>query len=540
MRLVSTSFLVLVLLAHIQSSFAAECVPWHSDFSSKNDLRIGKITINAGDIFDLKRSKENTALHRFANKVHIKTKSSVLSNQLLFAEDDLFSPEKLTATERALRKQKYIKSARVKAIELCGKQVNISVQTYDNWTLTPGLTFSRLGGKNRTGVKIQEHNLLGFGKSLSFKYKKNSKRSSRLFYYKDPQLFGTRTKLSLNLQDNSDGKGYGFSLGQPFYELDSKKSWGLNTSKIKQDVSLYQASKEVNKISEEIQQHSVSYAWSKKSQTASLGDASILRFKVGWSVNTTDFLAAQNNASFQPYQINESYPWFEVSSLQEHYLTKKNFRTMGIVEDITLGQSLTLGLGFLHQSFGSDDNQLKVSASYSKGYALTKNNLAFLALQTDAYLGEGKRQGETYALHVEYDHFNGTGNDLTLKGKLKISNNLVLNQQLLLGGESGLRAYPSAYQTGNKSILIQAEKRIHYNWYPLRLVKFGAVMFADVGTAWGAGNDAKILADVGVGLRLFPTRSSTGSVLHFDFAFPLLDKSKVDKYQFSIRTSQSF
>ena len=53
--------------------------------------------------------------------------------------------------------------------------------------------------------------------------------------------------------------------------------------------------------------------------------------------------------------------------------------------------------------------------------------------------------------------------------------NLLLGEQVLLGGETGLRGYPAGYQTGDKSLLVTAEKRFHFNWYPLHIAKFGAV-----------------------------------------------------------------
>ena len=213
---------------------------------------------------------------------------------------------------------------------------------------------------------------------------------------------------------------------------------------------------------------------------------------------------------------------------------------MGEIEDVSLGRSITVGAGLLNKSFGSDDNQLKLSAKYSKGYLLKKNTLGFLSVESKAYLGSGKRQGETVSFQGNMDHFNKKGNDFSLKANFKIANNLTLTEQLVLGGETGLRAYPNAYQTGNKSILFQAEKRVHFDWYPLHLVKFAAVLFADAGTAWGDGNNAKMMADIGVGLRLFPTRSSTGKTVHINLAMPLVDRNKVKKYQFSIGTSQTF
>jgi outer membrane protein assembly factor BamA len=542
MKVIHFSFLVLLVSLGGQLSYADDCVPWRNEFVVKNNLRIGEIDIIAGDIFDLKKSKESGTIHQFVNKIHIQTKPSIIRNQLLFLKGDNFELKKLAESERNLRRQRYIKSVSIKPFMLCGNRVNIRIKTHDNWTLTPGLSFSRQGGENRSGIAIEEHNLFGLGKSLSFNYKKDVKRNSKLFSYEDPQLFGTRNRLVLDLQDNTDGTGYGLTLEHPFYELDSKYSWGFKSSKLMQETALYQSGKTVDKITEEKQNTSIFYGWSKKPHEVfgSPKNNEVLRFKVGWTIDKTDFLESASDPQFKATSLKESYPWIEFNSLHENYIKKTNYKTMGKIEDVSLGRSITVGVGLLNKSLGSDDNQLKLSAKYSKGYLLKENTLGFLSVESKAYIGSGKREGETISFKADIDHFSKRGNDFSLKADFKIANNLTVTEQLVLGGGTGLRAYPNAYQTGDKSILFQAEKRIHFDWYPLHLVKFAAVVFADAGTAWGKGNDAKMMADIGVGLRLFPTRSSTGKAVHINLAMPLIDRNKVKKYQFSIGTSQTF
>jgi len=539
MKIINYSLLGFLVLSGTQPSYSDSCAPWRNEFSIKNNLVVGDIDISAGDIFDLQKSKERGAIHRLANKIHIQTKPSVVRNQLLFSKGDNFEQKKLAESERNLRKQRYIKSASIKPYLLCGNSVSVRVNTQDNWTLTPGVSFSRQGGNNNSGIAIEENNLFGYGQSLSFSFKKDATRNSKLFSYEDPQLLGTRNRLLLSLQDNTDGKGYGVSLEHPFYEIDSKYSWGFNSSKLKQVSPIYQSGEVIEKITEQKQNTSIFYGWSKKSNEP-LNNNRILRFKVGWTYDKSDFLISDTNPLFQKISLQESYPWIELNSFQENYIKKTNYKTMGKIEDVNLGQSITVGIGLLHKSLGSDDNQIKISTEYSKGYQLNNTSLGFISVESNSYIGSGNRQGNKVAFQADLDHFNKKGNDFSLKTNIKIGNNLTISEQLVLGGETGLRAYPNAYQTGNKSILVQAEKRIHFDWYPLHLFKFGAVLFADAGTAWGDGNKAKLMADIGIGLRLFPTRSSTGKTVNLNLAIPLADRGKVKKYQISVSTTQAF
>ncbi|HEC04981.1 MAG TPA: hypothetical protein ENI84_02140 [Thiothrix sp.] len=519
----------------VQPLLAAEnnCVPWQEKDSKLSNLRIGKITIETMDVFDPSNPKESTFLHRTANKIHIETQDSVISNQLLFSTGDAFLLRKIHETARLLQANRYIKDATVIPVERCGNLVNIAVTTRDVWTLTPGVSFGRTGGKSKSGFEIQEHNLLGYGKSLSLSYEKGTERNSTLLTYGDPQLFGSRKRFFITLQNNSDGKGYNASLDLPFYSFDSTRSWGVSSSSITQQSSIYDKGVVVDKFDEEKQDYSLFYGWSKGRK-----EDHVSRFKVGWQyINKTYPLSLST-----PLLDNsiESYPWLEYAYIQDKYTKKTNFRTMDILEDVSLGLNLSARLGFLHEQFGSDDNQLKLTTRFAKGYELGERDLGFLTLDTNSYLGDGLLKGEQVSLKGDWYSFNEKGNDVYLSASITEKSNLLPNEQITLGGDNGLRGYPSSYQTGNKAALITAEKRFHFDWYPLHLAKFGAVAFADVGTAWGAGNDAKVLADVGIGLRMVPTRSSSAKTLHLDIAFPLIERDSVDSVQVLIKTRNSF
>lgn len=529
------SVLTIPMLLLTHSLYAAECAPWQDTFKNKDNLIVGVITINNQNVFNLKNPKEQAFGHRLANKIHIKTKPRVIKNQLLFQTGDKFQHFKLAETERKLRAQRYIKDANVEAFEVCGNKVNIHIKTSDNWSLTPSLSASRAGGNNRSGIKIQEHNLFGLGKSLSLSYKKGVERSSKLLAYEDHQLFGSHKTLVLGYQNNSDGKGYDVNLNQPYFELESKSSWGISAHNLKQENTLYDKAETSNKITTREKNYSIFYGWSAKHQKDS-----VTRFKVGWAFNKTKYLKADNPIGSLPFAIQESYPWFEYTQLDEKYIKKINFKTMGKIEDVALGKRLSIGLGLLLKDFSSDSNQLKLSSKYSKGFELNSHLLGFISLDASTYLGRGNLQGETISIKGEIDHFKPSGNDIRLATSFQFSNNQKPHKQLFLGGDSGLRGYPHAFQTGNKLALVQAEKRFHFNWYPFHLAKFGAVAFADAGTVWGNGNKAKLLANIGVGLRMIPTRSSSSKTLHLDLAVPLTDKANTDSVYFVIKTSQSF
>jgi hemolysin activation/secretion protein len=116
--------------------------------------------------------------------------------------------------------------------------------------------------------------------------------------------------------------------------------------------------------------------------------------------------------------------------------------------------------------------------------------------------------------------------------------------QLLLGGDTGLRGYKSRYQAGENRVLLSLEERAYTDWYPFRLFRVGGAAFFDIGRAWGGLNqntaNSGWLADVGLGLRIALDRASFANVLHVDIAVPLNRAPGIKAVQFVVKTEVTF
>jgi hemolysin activation/secretion protein len=122
--------------------------------------------------------------------------------------------------------------------------------------------------------------------------------------------------------------------------------------------------------------------------------------------------------------------------------------------------------------------------------------------------------------------------------------NLDVDEQVLLGGDNGLRGYPLRYQAGTGRVLFTAEQRVFTNWFPFQLFNVGGAVFFDMGRTTGRdplGTQSQgLLKDVGVGLRLGNSRSALGNVLHIDLAFPLDGDASISSMQVIVETKRSF
>lgn len=511
-----------------------DCQPWTDAHSAQQKpLFIADINIIPANIFKLDDPEQDSKIHHLMNRLHSVTKPEVIRRKLLFKAGDSYDPVRLAESERLLRAVRYIKDAEIYPQQICGDRVTIVVHTTDNWTLTPGVSFGRSGGNNRSGVEVEEQNLLGWGKSLSLAYKQDYERDSFQFHYGDDQLFNTRRQLNINLDSNSDGHRYRLGLASPFYAIDTLESWYISAEDASSEIGLYRQGEVAETFKQDLQALDMSYAWNNNVQ----GNTST-RYQLGWHHEQTTIQSLDNVDNHAA--LNLSYPWVGFEYLEDAYLELENLDTMGRIEDTAIGRHFTIQAGFLTAALGSDSNQLKLTTTLSDSFISTDQHLGLFDFEITAYLGEGQRAGSSAKLEARYHYFLDEHNTLFLKSAFQAADNLLLHEQYRLGSLKNLRGYPEGYQSGNKSALFTAEYRHFFKKSPYQLLKVGAAAFADIGTAWGQGSDPDWISNVGIGLRFVPTRSSSAKVVHVDLAVPLDTENGLEDVQFTIGTKMTF
>jgi len=155
---------VLVLLCVLQQANGQETspLPTFEELEAEGAI-IGEIRINNQDIFDLEDPRENNALYRLTNKLHIRTRPSVIRRALLFKSGDPVSAQVMEESERLLFSSGFLFEAIIRPIAYHDGVVDVEVLTRDTWTLDPGIGFSRSGGDNKSSVGLSELNLFGTG-----------------------------------------------------------------------------------------------------------------------------------------------------------------------------------------------------------------------------------------------------------------------------------------------------------------------------------------------------------------------------------------
>jgi hypothetical protein len=521
--------------------------PRPADVPSDSELEaagavIGKIDIDPRNIFDESDERERNGLFRLANRLHIRTKRSSIKAQLLFASGDKYAARKLAETERVLRLLNYIYDARVVPVRYADGKVDIKVITKDVWTLSPGVSFGRAGGSNSSNFNLQDSNFLGWGKTLQVSRNTSVDRTSNTVSWSDPNVFGSRWTAAGAYVGSSDGTERVVQVAQPFYSLDTPWSAKITAVSFDRTISRYNLGDVVDQFNDNEASYELSGGIS-----SGLIDGWTKRLTFGLRYDHNSFLPTPltyTPAKQLPPDRTLSYPFVGFDIIEDKYKKVGDENQIGRTEDLYFGTEVSGEVGLSNSAFGADRNAIMLAAHLLRGFQIGDLQQLFMTSNFSSRIEDGRARNLIADVGGKY--YWRWRPDWLLYAAVSgtVTDSLDPDLQLLLGGDNGLRGYPLRYESGTSRALLTVEQRVYTDWYPFRLVRVGAAIFADMGRTWGSGvignSDPGMLRDVGFGFRLGNTRSGLGNVLHIDFAFPLNNMRGIQKFQFLVQTMQTF
>ena len=514
-----------------------------------DNLEVRGATIRAVDIridnvFDTSNQGEDKRLYRVANRIHRRTRQHVIENILLFESDQILDARLLAETERLLRAQRFIADASIVAgdYDATTNSTAVDVHVRDSWSLEPDMKWSRGGGANEYAIGATEDNLFGLGKSMTVAFESDVDRDQRIFLFTDPNLRGSRVRMEIDLADQTDGKRIGFHAGRPFYSLDSRWSISATTLDNERVEPKYDLGEIIDRYRHDTRRFDLQGGYSR-----GLVDGVTRRWIAGLTSEEDLFQGAEGRDAplLVPVDRKLVYPWVGVQIVEDDFRQVTELNDIGRTEDVALGLNLTATVGFASTGLGSDRDATVLDLNASKGWEPGGPGSLFM-MRASATAREEDIGVRNSIVEVagQYYRRNFQKGLLSVSMRAVLANKLDFENQVLLGGDSGLRGYPLRYQAGERSTIFSAEQRFFTNWYPFRLIRVGYAFFMDAGRVWGddsrSVSDLGTLYDVGVGLRLTSPRSSSHSVIHIDLAFPVNAPADIDNVQLNLERKLSF
>jgi hypothetical protein len=528
---------------------SAPGIPSDADLEASGAL-VGDIAIDNENIFNLDDPKEDKSLFRLADHLHLKTRASVIRHHLLFKPGDHYSRRVLDESERLLRQEGYFYDAWIRAVHYHDGKVDVVVTTKDVWTLNPGFNFGRSGGANSTGVKLEDSNMLGSGADVTLSHSSNVDRRTTQVSLSDQHAFGTWTAVAANFADMSDGYQREFTVQRPFYALNTRWAAGVYAIRDLQTDSLWDRGQIIDQFQD---MHRGAQVYAGLSQ--GLKDGWVHRWSAGITYDEhrfaplTAFLQSNGLASdpqfvpLLPQDRRFLYPWVQFDLIQDDFLKLFNHDQIGRTEDFYVGTSASVRAGFAAASFGSTSNAIILQSSATRGLRRGRSTLLLYG-DFSGRVSEGKLENGIADASIRY-YVEQSKNWLFFTTLLGTKGwHLDLDNQILLGGDNGLRGYPLRYQNGTGRALFSVEQRYFTDWYPFQLFRVGGAVFFDAGRVWGkpplGQPSLGVLEDAGFGLRFGNARSGLGNVVHIDLAFPFQATDGIRRVQFLVQTEAHF
>jgi hypothetical protein len=347
------------------------------------------------------------------------------------------------------------------------------------------------------------------------------------------------------------------ALARPFYSLDSRWSFDVGGSDTANTVSEYALGHVADRLGMQERLFNIGGGIS-----SGLHDGWATRYLVGMRYEGRDFASLPGlTYSAIPEDRVHVYPWVGVEVVQDQFLKTRDLDQVGRTEDLFMGNSARVELGYASTGFGSTDNAVMLRSALRTGLDLGESQYMVGSLDFKGRMENGEMRNALTEINARYYNRQSPRRVFFASASTSYAKRLDPEEQLLLGGDNGLRGYPLRYLAGSTFSLITLEERFYSSWQPLKLVNVGAAVFFDAGRSWGHDRyaddpsltsssqaDPKFdssatggwLKDIGVGLRLGSARSGLGNVVHIDLAFPLDGGRDIQSMQFLIETKRSF
>ncbi|MDR7090788.1 MULTISPECIES: hypothetical protein [Cellvibrio] len=559
--LLTVVFGVLSVGAHAQTELAVDTDPSCENFyvsrekvADAKDTRIdsklfdgleGKhirsIQFNTLSVFDENDPDENNWLYLSLNKLHINTRPKVVRAQLLFEEGEALNVKKIQESERILRKRPYLTNAYIVPVIVCADQVDIMVVTQDAWALEPQLSLSKESEGTKSGFAIADGNIFGTGNSLTIGYEENTQRNLISYDFSNPHIFNSQIATRIYYADTSDGRDTIFDVSHPFYSLETPWAAGFYTQDVTLEEPIRHMDEQINEFRHQTMHNRIYFGLA-----TDVTPTHTQRWLVGISNEEDNFFATDDTLQSIPGERKAVYPWIEYQYLENRYGVFKNVNQIQRPEDIALGQNLSFRLGYAGTQFDNPDDVVRYIGNYTNIVDFDSQHIFETTFELDGrHHSKLNGMDSTVAgINLTYNYFQDEKRRWYMGLLYEVGQDLAQYEELTVGDITGLRGYPTDYQRGDERYVFTVERRYFTDMHIFNLLRVGAVVFFDMGKAWGVEQYgySPLLSNVGFGLRLSSSKVRIGNVVHIDIATPTSARNEpgVGKYQLTVGAQSRF
>ncbi|TDI47099.1 MAG: hypothetical protein E2P02_03695 [Acidobacteria bacterium] len=475
---------------------------------------IATIEIYVEDVFEDNGRTSDVWPYRAANRLHIKTRESIIRQELLFAVGDSLDMEAVAQTERNLRALPFLRRAEIESIPLADGRVLLRVTTSDAWSTLPEFRVAKVGNEWVWAAGASETNLFGLGKQLRLLYDSGLDRDKTFVFYRDPRTFGSRVTSRVLLSSASDGHRVNLSATRPFFSIGTLWSFHAAFEDFDRLDPLFQDGERIAQL-----RHYSRRGEFHAARALKRNPTNAVRLHLAYVSSEDDIAEGENVRRFGLLQVG-------VSSVVHRFLKLTHIHQFERIEDFNLGNVASAFFGISTPALGGED---LTSYSFFLGErrGLKLPGVGFVLGDISWRARYRNDRIENGILHARANVVQKLSlrKLILAKADFLYGTELDPEVQFRLGAESGLRGYPVRQFNGNRSLLISLEGRWFLTDNIGQLVSVGIAGFFDSGFAWPRGQPMRLSdmhSDIGLSLLLGANRVSASTPgIRIDFAYAL-------------------
>ena len=457
---------------------------------------------------------------RLANKLHVKTRPSVIRRRLLLDRGDRFDLARMEESERALRSLGVFRQARVDTVTRADGRLALRAFTADGWSTQPQASFPSVAGQQTWSVGIVERNFLGTATELALIYGQDPDRTRLDFEFLNQHFFGRRTLLGVRYAALSDGKRGAWRFGLPFHETAAPHA-----------VETYGevAHERVLRFRDGALLDSSQHYLTRVGLTGgvSIGAATTTRrysrLWGGWEWRREDF-AASDTAQTPYSTFTTVRAGIELGVVRFRIL--EHFNSYARREDVDL--SPVLRAGIVMQSGVGYEFRGQTSAVWKRGFAVLRVDAN--GLDTTRTRAQVTVVSQNAPRHTLIAHAEGG---------------------IVTGPKPGAEFDPWVEQRGPRLFGLHAFTGTRMTWFVLEdrillldelmgVFALGAAPFVEYGGAWYDDQPPRQGGDAGVSLRFGPTRAVRGEAAELAVGYRFGDGASGKRWGVTLRKGFSF
>ncbi|MDE2510607.1 MAG: hypothetical protein KGL74_05750, partial [Elusimicrobia bacterium] len=468
------------------------------------------VRVERKNVFDPAVPGEDWWPFRIADRIHYITREPVVRDELLLRPGDRWDELKALESERNLRAGYSFRRADVTKVPRPDGGVDEVVRTQDSWSTNPRIGFGTSGGQSTLSYGLEEGNLLGYGKSVGYIHSTGNSPSGRqhadTISYGDPRFLGTRLGLDAEHTRTQDGDSDALGLARPYYSLDTERAVSFSFNNTNAVGTEYQAGNDYSKYFERSRVIDASYG-----RRLNADRYFVQRVEGGWYEERDAFSPTLETPGTlpgtQPGDRHLSGPTVGYSWVQPRYVKETYIDRMERVEDFNLGNELRVRTGYMARGTGSDQDRWIFNASNQQGLKLGDDRFALARVGVSGRLFNNRWENGLATASANFfwkNYLWSRNRTLIAHAEVAQGRRLDRENQIVLGGSSGLRGYRNESFVGGRAILFNLEDRFFFDGEWFHLVRFGGAAFFESGSAVPEGSGfspARFKSDVGLGLR---------------------------------------